>query len=66
MNAVSDSSTLIILSRIDRLEFLKVIFGQVFIPQAVYDDLVVKGKGKPGAKEVDTANWIKVKPNVSW
>ena len=31
------------------------------MPDAVYDDLVVKGQGKPGADEVAESTWIRQK-----
>jgi predicted nucleic acid-binding protein len=33
----------------------------VVIPPAVYDEVVIRGKGKPGAREIETATWIEVK-----
>ena len=30
----------------------------LMIPQAVYDEVVIKGRGKPGAVEVENAKWI--------
>ncbi len=35
--------------------------GEVVIPDAVYDDLIVKGKGRPGAAELQGAAWIQRK-----
>ncbi len=28
------------------------------IPEAVYEDLVIKGRGRPGATEVESSTWI--------
>jgi predicted nucleic acid-binding protein len=36
-------------------------FGKIIIPQAVWVEVVEKGKGRPGSKEVQNANWIDVK-----
>jgi len=60
---VSNSSCLIGLSRIKKLNLLRELFGKVFVPQEVYNDVVIKGKNKPGAKEVEKARgkWIEVK-----
>lgn len=63
MSTVSDSSPLIFLAKIGCLDFLKTLFHKVFIPQQVYIDVVVKGKTKPGAKEINKAineAWIEV------
>jgi len=56
---VCDSSSLIALTRINSLEILRKIFTEIFIPNAVYEDLTIKGVGKAGASQVETANWIK-------
>ena len=58
MTAVSNSSPLIGLSGIGSLDLLHKLFGAIHIPQAVYDEVVVKGRGRPGAHEVDGAHWI--------
>ena len=60
MIVVSDSSPLISLARIGRLELLQRLFGKVFIPQAVYAETVVVGREKGSAKQpVSAAAWIK-------
>ncbi|MEJ2736158.1 MAG: DUF3368 domain-containing protein [Anaerolineae bacterium] len=59
---VSDSSPLIALATIGRLELLKSLFGQIAIPQAVYEEVVVQGQGEPGSREVAEAEWIRTIP----
>jgi predicted nucleic acid-binding protein len=41
---------------------LRRLIGDVFIPRAVYDEVVVNGQDQPGAREVDeaTAQWIRI------
>jgi predicted nucleic acid-binding protein len=58
MILVSDSSPLIALSRIGRLELLRAVFGSVLLPTAVWDELVRAGMDRPGAAAVLTADWI--------
>jgi len=58
---VSNSSPLINLAIIGRLEFLKSKFSEILVPQAVWQEVVFEGMGKPGAKEVEQTEWIKVK-----
>lgn len=58
---ISDSGPLIALAAIGRLEWLRALFGQVIIPQAVYDEVVVHGQGEPGCEEVHEAEWIAVR-----
>ncbi|MEB3788864.1 MAG: hypothetical protein GSR72_03105 [Desulfurococcales archaeon] len=57
---VSDSSPLIHLSQIGRLSLLKDLFGDLLIPLAVYREVVVEGRGRPGSDEVRGASWIGV------
>jgi len=57
---VSNATPLISLSLISQLGLLKALYGQVYIPPAVYEEVVTKGKGRPGAQEVAQADWIVV------
>ncbi len=57
---VSDSGPLIHLSQIGRLYLLKEFFGEVLIPPAVYREVVIEGRGRPGSREVKEAQWIRV------
>ena len=59
MPAVCNSTPLIALSRISRLELLSEYLGIVYIPQQVYDEVVTHGGDLFGAKEVASADWIK-------
>jgi predicted nucleic acid-binding protein len=60
MIVVSNATPLISLSLINQLGLLKALYGQVYIPHAVYEEVVTKGKGRPGAQEVAQADWIVV------
>ncbi len=61
MIAVSDTTPLIGLASIDRLEILLELFGDVYIPQAVYDETVTYGREEGIAKQaVASSNWIHV------
>lgn len=55
---VSDASPLINLARAEQFELLATFYGQVIIPQAVYDEVVVRGQGREGSAEVQNASWI--------
>lgn len=59
MKVVSNSSTLIAFARIGYLWILEKEIDELAIPEAVYYDLMIKGAGKPGSKEMKEANWIK-------
>ena len=58
MIVVADSSPLIALARIGRLELLRSVLGSVLLPAAVWTELVQMGIGRPGAAAVMTADWI--------
>ena len=55
---VSDAGPIIIFARIRRLSLLQQVTGSLTIPDAVYDEIVVKKGGMPGAAEVASAGWI--------
>ncbi len=61
MVVVSDASALILLAKVGQLGLLKALYGHVLIPDQVFDDVVVKGNGRAGASEVQTAEWIEVR-----
>ena len=61
MNVVCDASTLIALARIGQLDILPQVGAQVVIPMAVYEEVVVKGAGKPGSDEIPQASWIETR-----
>jgi len=60
---ISDSSVLIHLSKIKRLEFLRDFYGNVAIPPAVWKEVIDEGKERYGALEVKKAydeGWIQI------
>ncbi len=63
LKVISDSSTLIHLARIGRLSLLREMFGAIIIPPAVWQEVVIEGKGRTGAEEVrigQNTGWIQV------
>ncbi|VVB93240.1 Uncharacterised protein [uncultured archaeon] len=54
---VSNSSPLIVFSKINRLSLLQEIFGEVYIPKAVFEEVT---RGKKG-EEIVKNDWIKIK-----
>jgi predicted nucleic acid-binding protein len=59
---VSDSTIFIGLAKLGKIDLLQNIFTKVFIPEEIFKELVKKGKSKPGAKLIQKAPWIEVKP----
>ena len=60
MKVVSDASPIINIACIDKLNLLNQLYGELYIPEAVWNEVVVQGKGQPGADEIESAKWIKV------
>ena len=63
MKVVSNASPLIALSLIGKLHLLKELWREIIIPEAVYKEVVIQGKGKPGASLIENAienKWIKI------
>ena len=60
MEVVSNSSPIIHLSKIGRLDLLKFLFDTIKIPEAVYKECVIEGGYRPEVKIIRDAKWIKV------
>ena len=60
MKVISDSSPLIFLSALGLLDILRIEFGEVLIPEAVYRE--VTANNLKGSGEVQDADWIRVVP----
>ncbi len=57
---ISNSSPIIHLAKIGRLELLESFFGVVTIPSAVYDECVTQGGGREEVKDIENASWLRV------
>jgi predicted nucleic acid-binding protein len=55
---VADTGPLIAFARIRHLNLLQQVIRELIMPEAVYDELVGKGRQWPGAAEVERAEWI--------
>jgi predicted nucleic acid-binding protein len=56
---VSDTGPILSFARAGRLDILRQVFGEISIPEAVFIEIAIGGKGKPGADEVESGVWIK-------
>lgn len=61
MTVVTDSSPLVILTKLGCFDFLNRLFSRVCISREVHYEVVIAGAGLPGAAEVSKAEWIEVK-----
>lgn len=55
---IADSSPLISLAIIEKLELLPQLYQRVLIPPAVWDEVTVQGFGLPGAEMVSQVKWL--------
>ena len=60
MKVVVNATPLIALGLLDRLELLRQMFDEVYVPVSVYEEVVVKGAGRTGADAVGSAGWLQV------
>ena len=58
MIVVSNTSPIINLAAIGRLELLHSLYDTITIPQAVYYEIAVRGDGQAGASEIQTSHWF--------
>jgi predicted nucleic acid-binding protein len=61
MSIVSNASPLINLARIGKFNLLHKLYGELIVSKAMRQEVSVEGAGHPGADEVKTAPWIKVR-----
>jgi len=60
VSIVVNSTPLISLSIIGKLDLLQSIFGDVYMPRAVYDEVLVNGIDKIGYSELSEITWFQV------
>jgi predicted nucleic acid-binding protein len=62
MAIISNSGPILSFARARHFDLLHDVVGVLTIPDAVYEDIVIHGAGKPGAEEVHNAPWITRSP----
>jgi predicted nucleic acid-binding protein len=60
MIVVSNATPLIGLAMADRFDLLPKLFGQIYIPQGVYEEVVLEGGERFGALDVQEASCIEI------
>lgn len=61
MIIISDTSPIVNLAAIGQLDLIPKLFTHIIIPQAVFDEITIRGAGKFGSSEVLTAQWISIR-----
>jgi predicted nucleic acid-binding protein len=59
VKVICDAAVLIGLAKIGRLDLLKKLYKNIYIPWGVYEEVVVRGGKRPGVEEIDQAEWIR-------
>ncbi len=57
---VANAGPLIALARIGHFHLLRLLYNELRIPTAVKNEVITFGEARPGAVELETAQWIKV------
>lgn len=60
MKVVANATPFIALAKIKKLSLIKELFGEIFVPKEVYDEITIKGDRRKGASEFKRAPWLKV------
>lgn len=56
---VSNTSPLMNLAIIGRLDLLRHFYETIDVPEAVWNELIIQGAGKPGSEAIASESWIK-------
>ena len=62
MIVVCDSTILIGLAKLGRLDLLREVFSKISVPEEVFHEVVEKGAGKPGSESIKDTRWIEIIP----
>lgn len=57
---ISNTTPILSLLKIDKLDLLKELYGKVIVPLAVYQE-IEKGKEKPYYKDLTSLDWIEIR-----
>ncbi len=58
---ISNASPIINLAIIGRLNLVKTIWGKIYVPEAVWKEVVIDGEDKAEVAEIKKVDWIIVK-----
>ncbi|MCB9079205.1 MAG: DUF3368 domain-containing protein [Anaerolineaceae bacterium] len=60
VKVVVNSTPIITLATVGYFSLLNHLFDEIFIPTSVYEEVVVKGRNRPGMSEVMASTWINI------
>jgi predicted nucleic acid-binding protein len=61
MKVVVNTTPLIGLALIHRLDLLPALFAEVLVPRAVYEEVAVQGAGRTGATALTQVPWVQIR-----
>jgi len=65
VRVICDAAVLIGLAKIGKLDLLEKLYEKIYIPWGVYIEVVVRGRRRPCAEEIDQAKWVgKIKVEI--
>jgi len=59
VKVICDAAVLIGLAKIGKLNLLKKLYENIYIPWGVYEEVVVRGKRRLDSEQIDQAKWIR-------
>jgi predicted nucleic acid-binding protein len=62
VTVVSNASPLILLAGVGQFERLRDLFTEILVSPKVFEEVAIRGKGRPGSDEVANAPFVKQKP----
>jgi predicted nucleic acid-binding protein len=64
VKVVVNATPLIALSLVEHLDLLPQMFSEVLVPSAVYEEVAVQGRDKPGGRAFTGVDWIDIRTPV--
>jgi len=61
VKGVVNATPLIALSLVEHLDLLPQMFREVLVPSAVYEEVAIQGRDKPGGRAFIGADWIDIR-----
>jgi predicted nucleic acid-binding protein len=61
MKVVVNTTPLIGLALIHRLDLLPALFTEVIVPRAVYEEVALQGAGRTGATALTQVSWVQIR-----
>lgn len=64
MIVIADTTPLLYLSRIGRLEIIRAVHREILVPKTVWEELVLARPAEPGVASLQASPWIRVNDEI--